>query len=770
MVDECKYCIESVHQDVSLTENSINDLVAYCPEFTNPIGKVARDALVSKLKCSTPGRHSELWRTGSRFVDIFFPKHPLAPYAMNITQVISSFSDSWWSNFSVAALCQSMYYQTSNLRAQLLIDKINSAVDNNNNQLKSVAFDWYMFVFSQQIHGYTFNSTILAKYLKVLNSNYWIELHKAKYSQGQWINPEWKVFHHCVKLTCLGASVNDINSWINKCVDNGLDIPNTVSANNWKNYLVWLNPNNLNHEDIDQEARQGELVAVYLSGISGPGSFMPEENSFEFTANGQPGTQYRSTGGGGCCFTKDTKILLDDDSLKDISEIRIDDFVKTRNGNSRVLFVAKTPRKNRILYSINGYPFRFTDTQPFVSFPTETNSNLPFYISPNPDRLKMFCPTLGWEGIAKLSKGSVLINGAAMKPEIIESIDIHQPESDTSDILYDLIVSPNVDGIFEYFAGCEGSLLSVVSEISSLKGATDSSLEAILTILQIVKRSLIPLRPLFQQFTSDEILGKLAFFARMTQGQMHHFFYASKQISPIGLEETPLQKAELLLIILKELPTILNHENEAELIFGCKLFELLNIHHLRELEHVFLLQWRQKPAHINVSHIAITVFLFSIDSTLETPEKVAKIILRLRNKQNKLFKRSMLPQEKDSNSFQTAFFKCLYLEMEWLGDMNAQFSIELTLYNDESEKSLYQGTLENIVLSEMYKRDNIHMFDCKKNPVGRISLDIRHLTEAAVKKEKESFINGQRTNNLKIIEPIAEAYSSYLSSMYLSLM
>ena len=61
------------------------------------------------------------------------------------------------------------------------------------------------------------------------------------------------------------------------------------------------------------------------------------------------------------------------------------------------------------------------------------------------------------------------------------------------------------------------------------------------------------------------------------------------------------------------------------------------------------------------------------------------------------------------------------------------------------------------------------MFDCEKNPVGRVSFDVRHLTEEDVLKEKENILNRQRTNNLKTLEPIAEAYSSYLSSMYLSL-
>ena len=775
MVDDCKYCIESIVLGFKLEEDNMNDIVSFCPEFTNPIGIIARNALVSKLKISTPGEHNEPYEApGKPFVGIFFPKHQTATYTNNVLQVVTSLSDSWWSEFSTVVLCQSMYYQTSELRAQLLIDYINSTVDDYNNQFRSTAFDWYVYVFGQQVYGYKQNSAVLKEYLSVLNSSNWIELHKAKYSQGQWINPEWKVFHHCVKLTNLGATVNDINSWLTTCEENGLYIPDTVGVNKWKSYLVWLNPKKLNHEDIDQEARNAELENEYF----GSTSYLVEENSFAFTADGKPGSKYRIPGGiaetgGGCCFTKDTKILMHDDSLKNISEIQIDDFVKTRSGNSRILFVSKTPKKDRILYSINGFPFQFTDTQPFINYPAEEPTVKPYYVTVRPDRLQMFGPTLGWEGIAKLSKDSVLINGATLKPQTIESIETHQPDPDTSDILYDLIVTPNGEGRFEYFAGCNASLLLVASEISSMEGATDSTLEAILTFLKIVKSTLIPLRQLFLQFISlDELLACLMLTNRVTKDQMFNYCSASKQISHLGPEDKPLEKNQLLKLILQLLPTILNPQDDLELIFGCRIFECLNFHLLRELEHFFLLQWRQKPSNKGATHFAITIFLFSIDSpTLaQAPiDKVTKLIFRLRHKHDKMLKRSMFPLEKDSNCFQTAFYQCIYLGKEWLEDLNAKFSLELTLHSDESENHLYKGKMENISLSEANNRENIQMFDFEKNPVGRVSLDWRHLTEEAVQLEKESFAIGQKTNNLELTESISEAFSSHLSSVYLSL-
>ena len=71
----------------SLSPNDpLYKLIVNTPDFnSNPVGSVARNALVSKLKSSLPGRHSEVWREGQRFVDIFFPNHSTAPYEEDVT-------------------------------------------------------------------------------------------------------------------------------------------------------------------------------------------------------------------------------------------------------------------------------------------------------------------------------------------------------------------------------------------------------------------------------------------------------------------------------------------------------------------------------------------------------------------------------------------------------------------------------------------------------------------------------------------------------------
>ena len=57
------------------------------------------------------------------------------------------------------------------------------------------------------------------------------------------------------------------------------------------------------------------------------------------------------------------------------------------------------------------------------------------------------------------------------------------------------------------------------------------------------------------------------------------------------------------------------------------------------------------------------------------------------------------------------------------------------------------------------------MFDEENKPKGRISLDVRCLTEEAVMNEKQAFSSQKEVNNLNYVEPIAESYSHYISSM-----
>ena len=124
------------------------------PSFAeNPVGKVARKALDNQLMGSLPTKYRK----------IFFPSYAAVPYQNNITNVLTDLSSSgipneprnkqteltdlyrvfcgkqltadldchfFWSEFSVAVLCQSIYWETSNARKSVNISKVNSSVMN----------------------------------------------------------------------------------------------------------------------------------------------------------------------------------------------------------------------------------------------------------------------------------------------------------------------------------------------------------------------------------------------------------------------------------------------------------------------------------------------------------------------------------------------------------------------------------------------------------------------------------------------------------------
>eukprot|EP00058_Branchiostoma_floridae_P009361 XP_002594849.1 hypothetical protein BRAFLDRAFT_124437 [Branchiostoma floridae] len=284
----------------------------------NNSGKPARTALVSKLKGSTPGRHTEAHGKGDTFRKIFFPNYKSAPYEGNTS--LSSLDNKWWSDFSTVVLCQAMYNLTSDLRKQLKKDNINNAVNSKNSELKKHCMSFYAKVFSQTFAKKAYDSiqnkkSAKAEYIAVLTSDAWITAKRTVASEGMWTDAAWELYHHWVKLHLLGASNKEIDGIIKQLKSKELMIPQEVGAGNWTSYTAWMDPSAITWKDIQGDAAKGILKSVMMPsyGPYGRPSSMKEENSFEFTANGQPGSGYRHSPGhhgGGSCFTGDTKVLM----------------------------------------------------------------------------------------------------------------------------------------------------------------------------------------------------------------------------------------------------------------------------------------------------------------------------------------------------------------------------------------------------------------------------------------------------------------------------
>lgn len=349
-------------------------LAASLPEFKGNVSSTAWNVLINRLKGAILGDHSQTWPkpSGPSFRQIFFPNYSQVNYEDQVSN-ITGLDNNWWSGFSVATLCQTMYYVTSNLRSQLVISKIDGIVNDKNNSLWAIAYKWYGYILSQVYPPYQEAiqqapdlNQLAETYSTYLNSDTWVLAKTTQYNQGNWQNQEWELFNHWIKLMQLGQSIESIDRLINNLKVRGLPILSSVDAGQWSNYVGWPGWRGwINCEAMRAEASTGilERVCTYYSGSYYP-SCMDEENSFEFTAGSQPGEQYRSVPSSSC-FTAQTKVLMADGNVKAIAEVKVGEKVRTPKGMVAVNIVATPPRIGRKLVRINNLDFGFTETHPW---------------------------------------------------------------------------------------------------------------------------------------------------------------------------------------------------------------------------------------------------------------------------------------------------------------------------------------------------------------------------------------------------------------------
>ena len=451
---------------------------------------MARRALANQLKGHLPGRHSELFRTGDTFRHIFYPSYRSVPYEGNVSQA-TGLSSSFWSDFSVAVLCQSIYWQTSDARDRINISQVNSAVSNYNNSVRAKAVAWYAYViFHNYMHYQGDRNNAKRIYMEQLNSAHWVTAKQEQLINGSWNNPSWELFHHWVKLSALGASDAEISSLIGTLKKRGLIIESVVDADHWRNYFVWYHPNNLDHSDVDSEARAGELASVYLASPYGYGSNMREENSYEFIAHSQPGSKYWKAPSSSC-LSGNSLVLMASGNLKPIKDIKAGENIKTSSGTSQVRLVSTPKTGDRSVYKINNLPFYFTEAHPFLHFSKE-----PRYVAVSSLKLLNNVPLLGQYGIGSLQVGTQLL---AYDGSMITVTSLEKVKPDENDeFVYDLIIEPSPEGKFEYFAGSVNNCFSIASELPTAKNFSKAEQLAFQVIMTVISDSAEKLNTLYQ--------------------------------------------------------------------------------------------------------------------------------------------------------------------------------------------------------------------------------------------------------------------------------
>ena len=716
--------------------NSTKKLIATHPDIaTNPYGKICKSSFISKLKGNIPGSSQEILGFTTRsqsFRSLFFPSYSSARYEGDISAV-TGLDDNWWSNFSVAVLCQSIYWQTKSTRGNVNKTVVDQDVDSFNSTMRSKAVEFYTHILAKEL-PLSPNQTALNEYISVITDPVWIQYHLKQYNDGTWKNMEWRIFHHWVKLSALGASDNQINDVISK-ISVTLPIPPVVSANSWKNYITpWMNPDRVDHIDVDNEARSKELattVDIYPSFGPGPPPMPIKEGYSEDFING-PGKKYRksSGGGGGSCFTGNTMVLMADGTSRPISTIKCGDTVMSKYDSRPVAFVSKPLRLDRSLYSINGHSFKFTETHPFVNPDHCKEKKIePYALAVNPHRLANTIPFMAWVGYRDLRVGSYLCGPNKSRIEVSKLEEFPCTTEDEKLLtMYDLILQPDDIGYFEYYVGQEGNWFLIASEIPPLFVAnptTPSTTNAILNAVKVahekVKADLIK---------ADKRSSRLKIFKILTYTHDSRHMWAIPEVSTLdqaNVAKPTLQWQDLFL-----------EENEYNFVAG-QLCEAIIEKHGEELHHSICLGYRCFVDYPQPEVIALSLFDFNYNHLARPIERGVglqdKLTVHITIDSYNVF---IHPIEESTNIFHShSFNHIVYLDMANLCTDQSEFEIKFDFY--AGEKKLYTATqhIQNRPLQPYHYLKPIVQKCRTKVEIGTFSFDVRIMTKTDAQGEQE---------------------------------
>lgn len=443
---------------IGTTDPAIEAMVNLMPDYS--VGVRLHDLYTNKLQSALPGNYSRLFGTGPAFRGVFFPNWQPDPLLSLIAH--TGLDDGWWSAFSVAVLCQAIAEMSSQIRGQMLSDKINADVGALNATLRERSARTYAMAMAatynpliallRQVNRDTakqqFHDSLLTN---VLNRQLW-------YQAGVWTSPDWEMFNQYAKYMILGASDAEVDTLINELIGAGLPVPSQVGPGAWRTYAQELRDKpNVDVNDIRSECA-GPITKTTF--IPVPGSIpaqIPNGNSYEFTANGQPGRLYRRPPGG-CCFTGATQVLDGAGNPILLCDVKAGDTILTRDGTGTVAYVAHPLRGERKLYRLNNGGPVFTATHPFINgAPPNPVIPSPVVLALDPLHLAWSVPTLSEDGIGTLAVGSTVLarnpgDGVPVRNATVTDVVEVAPSSDDT-YLYDLRLVTHSGDRQEFWAG-----------------------------------------------------------------------------------------------------------------------------------------------------------------------------------------------------------------------------------------------------------------------------------------------------------------------------
>ena len=451
----------------------------------NALRGQVRNLAVNQLKSATPGAAQPISPFSKKrpFLNLFFPNYS----SLSFQSTLAAQADGrFWEDYSIACLCSAIYNLTTDVRKQMLNDKIRNKMDASFNWLKSNIKGFYQHMLENYATDNPINAALRQisdrnaarnRYQDFLLNGAWIMARSVQWSKGDWPDRDWEMYHHYMKLKLLGASDQDIDGLIGQLLSKGLPLSGAVSQNAWKSWSGWWLGGPIDWTDFSEASHPITEVVCYVYFGSMYPCIMKEGNSYDFTASSAPGDPYRHVPSG-CCFARGTKVVMADGSLRNIETISPGEQVKTPAGQAPVLLVSMPLRAGRELYTINQRQFRFADTHPFVQF--GAGAEHAGYASANPMRLIEDAPFFSLFGVAPLlgEKGASLrrYGPGGDQAETVRELTAASAETNDGELLYDLILNFEESGSSEYYAGDTGAQYLVASEMPPPYTVPDISL------------------------------------------------------------------------------------------------------------------------------------------------------------------------------------------------------------------------------------------------------------------------------------------------------
>ncbi len=436
---------------------TIENLVNLMPDYS--AGQRLHQLYVNKMESALPGNYSQAFGSGPSFRSVFFGSWQADPLLAMVDD--AGLNASWWSGFAVAVLCQAIAELGSDIRGQMLSDKINADVASFNAQLRTHSARVYSRVLAatynplvallQQVNPATakqqFHDALLGN---VINRQLW-------YQAGMWTSPDWEMFNQYTKYMALGASDAEVDTLIGELVADGLPVPSTVTQQTWRGYAEELRDKpTIDVNDI-RAVCSGPVTEPTYSYSEYGSTQMPNGNSYEFTANGQPGSPYRRPPGGSC-FTGSTQVLDGTGRAVPLRGMKAGDTVLTRDGTATVAYLAQPLRADRPLHRLTGGGPVFTGTHPFINgAPADPSDAPPLVLAVEPSVLAAGVPTLSEDGIGALTAGSMLLSrgpGQATSPVpvVVTGVETVPPAADDT-YLFDLRLVTQTGARQEFWVG-----------------------------------------------------------------------------------------------------------------------------------------------------------------------------------------------------------------------------------------------------------------------------------------------------------------------------